>query len=232
MIPADTSASADRLSEATVRVAIVDDHESVLLGLRAACLEAGYEVVAVGLTVPDLLRALGTRPSDVVVLDLSIGDGLSVTHNVEAALRTGASVLVHSIADRTASVREALAAGAAGVIPKSASTSTVIAAIATVAAGGVLNNLEWASAIDADAEFSRARLTARERDVLHLYAVGLPLKLVAAELGIATPTAREYLDRVRAKYVQVGRPAPTKVDLLKRAVEDGILALGEKTDGR
>ena len=136
MIPADTSASADRLSEATVRVAIVDDHESVLLGLRAACLEAGYEVVAVGLTVPDLLRALGTRPSDVVVLDLSIGDGLSVTHNVEAALRTGASVLVHSIADRTASVREALAAGAAGVIPKSASTSTVIAAIATVAAGG------------------------------------------------------------------------------------------------
>ncbi|SMQ60350.1 response regulator [Agreia sp. VKM Ac-1783] len=232
MIPADETATADRLSEATVRVAIVDDHESVLLGLKAACLEAGYEVVAVGLTVPDLLRALGTRPSDVVVLDLSIGDGLSVTHNVEAALHSGASVLVHSIADRTASVREALAAGAAGVIPKSAATSTVIAAIATVAAGGVLNNLEWASAIDADAEFSRAKLTARERDVLHLYAAGLPLKLVAAELGIATPTAREYLDRVRAKYVQVGRPAPTKVDLLKRAVEDGILALGENTSGR
>jgi DNA-binding NarL/FixJ family response regulator len=212
---------------AAVRVAIVDDHESVLLGLKAACLEAGYEVVAVGLTVPDLVRALDSRPSDVVVLDLSLGDGLSITANVEAALATGAAVLVHSIADRTASVREALAAGAAGVIPKSAATSTVIAAIATVAGGGVLNNLEWASAIDADAEFSRARLTARERDVLHLYAAGLPLKLVALELGIAAPTAREYLDRVRAKYVQVGRPAPTKVDLLKRAVEDGILALGE-----
>jgi two-component system uhpT operon response regulator UhpA len=25
------------------------------------------------------------------------------------------------------------------------------------------------------------------------------------------------------KYVEVGRPAPTKVDLLRRAVEDGIL---------
>ena len=212
---------------AAVRVAIVDDHESVLLGLKAACLEAGYEVIAVGLTVPDLVRALDSRPSDVVVLDLSLGDGLSITANVEAALATGAAVLVHSIADRTASVREALAAGAAGVIPKSAATSTVIAAIATVAGGGVLNNLEWASAIDADAEFSRARLTARERDVLHLYAAGLPLKLVALQLGIAAPTAREYLDRVRAKYVQVGRPAPTKVDLLKRAVEDGILALGE-----
>jgi two-component system uhpT operon response regulator UhpA len=217
---------------AAVRVAIVDDHESVLLGLKAACLEAGYEVVAVGLSVPDLVRALGSRPADVVVLDLSLGDGLSITANVEAALATGAAVLVHSIADRTASVREALAAGAAGVIPKSAATSTVIAAIATVAAGGVLNNLEWASAIDADSEFSRARLTARERDVLHLYAAGLPLKLVALQLGIAAPTAREYLDRVRAKYVQVGRPAPTKVDLLKRAVEDGILALGENPGPR
>jgi DNA-binding NarL/FixJ family response regulator len=231
MFPPDKTVPAEHRPDSVVRVAIVDDHESVLLGLKAACLEAGYEVVAVGLTVPDLLRALGTRPSDVVVLDLSIGDGLSITHNVEAALATGASVLVHSIADRTASVREALA-GAAGVIPKSAATSTVIAAIATVAGGGVLNNLEWASAIDADAEFSRARLTARERDVLHLYAAGLPLKLVASQLGIATPTAREYLDRVRAKYVQVGRPAPTKVDLLKRAVEDGILALGENTGSR
>jgi hypothetical protein len=34
---------------------------------------------------------------------------------------------------------------------------------------------------------------------------------------------REYLDRIRTKYVEVGRPAPTKVDLLRRAVEDGIL---------
>ena len=33
----------------------------------------------------------------------------------------------------------------------------------------------------------------------------------------------EYLDRIRVKYVEVGRPAPTKVDLLRRAVEDGIL---------
>jgi two-component system uhpT operon response regulator UhpA len=62
--------------------------------------------------------------------------------------------------------------------------------------------------------------------VLHLYAAGLPLKLVALEMNIAVTTAREYLDRVRAKYVEVGRAAPTKVDLLKRAVEDGILLLG------
>lgn len=209
-----------------VRVAMVDDHESVLLGLRAACLDRGFEVVAVASTVADLVRQIDGRPVDVIVLDLSLGDGSSVAGNVAGALATGAAVLAHSVADRTPLIREAFAAGAAGVIPKSAAMATVMAAVATVSAGGVLNNLDWASALDADAEFSQVKLTVREREVLHLYAAGLPLKLVALEMNIAVTTAREYLDRVRAKYVEVGRAAPTKVDLLKRAVEDGILALG------
>ena len=93
-----------------------------------------------------------------------------------------------------------------------------------------LNNLEWASAIDADRDFARAQLGRREREILHLYASGLPLKLAAQQLGIGYSTAREYLDRIRAKYVEVGRPAPTKVDLLRRAVEDGILP-GLDNDG-
>ena len=206
-----------------IHVAIVEDHESVVLGLRSACDAAGYEVIFTSPTAADLVDQVLGRPCDVVVLDLSLGDGSRVRDNVKSAQATGAAVLVHSIADRAASVREALAAGAAGVIPKSAPMSTVMAAIATVARGEVLNNLEWASAIDADADFARAQLGPRERDVLHLYASGLPLKIVAQRLGIAHSTAREYLDRVRVKYVEVGRPAPTKVDLLRRAVEDGIL---------
>jgi two-component system uhpT operon response regulator UhpA len=190
-------------SRAPVRVAVVDDHESVRLGLKAACLDAGYEFILAAANAREL--------------------GGAVADNVKAAQGTGAAVLVHSIADRVASVREALAAGAAGVIPKSSATQTVMAAIATVARGDVLNNLEWATAIDADRDFAKAQLGRRERDVLHLYASGLPLKLVAQQLGIANSTAREYLDRIRVKYVEVGRPAPTKVDLLRRAVEDGIL---------
>jgi len=59
------------------------------------------------------------------------------------------------------------------------------------------------------------------------------LKAVAGQLGIANSTAREYLDRVRVKYVEIGRPAPTKLDLLRRAVEDGILpALEDDSDER
>jgi two-component system uhpT operon response regulator UhpA len=206
-----------------VRVAVVDDHESVRLGLKAAFLDDGYDFVLAAATVDELLEGLTGREVDVVVLDLSLGDGSTVTDNVKRVQGIGAAVLVHSIADRVASVREALAAGAAGVIPKSSATKTVLQAAATVARGEVLNNLEWATAIDADRDFSKAQLGRREREILHLYASGLPLKLAAEQLGIGYSTAREYLDRIRVKYVEVGRPAPTKVDLLRRAVEDGIL---------
>lgn len=216
-------ASSTSFTETPVRVGIVDDHESVRLGLQAACENAGYTVLFAAATAQALVNGLAGRTCDVIVLDLSLGDGSLVTDNVLLVQATGSAVLVHSIADRVASVREALAAGAAGVIPKSSPTTTVMAAVAAVARGDVLNNLEWATAIDADREFAKAQLGRRERDVLHLYASGLPLKMVAMQLGIAHSTAREYLDRIRVKYVEVGRPAPTKVDLLRRAVEDGIL---------
>ena len=78
--------------------------------------------------------------------------------------------------------------------------------------------------------FADAQLSSRERDVLRLYAAGLPLKAVAERLGVAYSTAKENITRIRVKYVEVGRPAPTKVDLLRRAVEDGILP-GLDNDG-
>lgn len=230
MAHAGVTESDEAATGSPVRVAVIDDHESVRLGLKSAFLEAGYEFVLAAPTVQDFVDHLDGREVDVVVLDLSLGDGSSVTDNVKRVQATGSAVLVHSIADRVASVREALAAGAAGVIPKSAATKTVLAAAATVARGEVLNNLEWATAIDADRDFAKAQLGRREREILHLYASGLPLKLAAQQLGIGYSTAREYLDRIRAKYVEVGRPAPTKVDLLRRAVEDGILP-GLEPDG-
>ena len=218
-------------SATPLKVAILDDHESVRLGLAAACREAGYEVVVTAGSAAALEAGLRDKAVDVVVLDLSVGDGSSITQNVKIAHMVGAAVLVHSIADRVASVREAIAAGAAGIIPKSAPMASVVVAVAQVARGEMLPNPEWASAIDADQSFSRAQLGRRERDVLHLYASGLPLKAVAAQLGISYATAREYLNRVRLKYMEAGRPAPTKVDLLRRAVEDGILSGLEPDEG-
>ena len=162
-----------------------------------------------------------------VVLDLTLGDGTTVTENVRHLVADGSSVIIHSVADRPAAVREALAAGAAGVVSKASPIGDVIAAIRTVARGEPLNNIEWASAVEGDRAFADAQLSTREREVLRLYAAGLPLKVVADRLGVAYSTAKENITRVRVKYVEVGRPAPTKVDLLRRAMEDGILERSE-----
>src|SRR6187431_3718641 len=209
------------------RVALIDDHESVRLGLEAACARAQKVVVFSGSNVTGYLdwRAFSAAPpADVVVLDLTLGDGTTVTENVQRLVHDGSSVIIHSVADRPAAVREALAAGAAGIVSKSSPIGDVIAAIGTVARGEPLNNVEWASAVEGDRAFANAALSARERDVLRLYAAGLPLKVVAERLGIAYSTAKENITRVRVKYIDVGRPAPTKVDLLRRAMEDGLLS--------
>lgn len=210
------------------RVALIDDHESVRLGLELAWERAnGGNVVFSGSTVGSYLSwrsSTGAASADVVVLDLTLGDGTTVTENVTALVSDGASVVIHSVADRPAAVREALAAGAAGVVSKSSALDDVLDAIRTVARGEALNNVEWASAVEGDRAFADAQLSVRERDVLRLYATGLPLKAVAERLGVAYSTAKENITRVRVKYVEVGRPAPTKVDLLRRAMEDGIVA--------
>lgn len=210
------------------RVALIDDHESVRLGLEAACERDGAQTVVFSdSTVGAYLEwrcSTGAPPADVVVLDLTLGDGTTVTENVTALVADGASVVIHSVADRPAAVREALAAGAAGVVSKSSALDDVLDAIRTVAQGDALNNVEWASAVDGDRAFADAQLSQREREVLRLYAAGLPLKVVAERLGVAYSTAKENITRIRVKYVDVGRPAPTKVDLLRRAMEDGIVS--------
>ncbi|WP_156760928.1 response regulator transcription factor [Microbacterium karelineae] len=206
-------------------VALIDDHESVRLGLHSALDGNGFVVMFSGATVTEYVRARrarGQRPADIVLLDLTLGDGTTVTENV-SRLAWQSNVIIHSVADRPAIVREALAAGAVGVVSKASPLGEVVASVRTVASGETLDNVEWASAVESDVDFADAQLSGRERDVLRLYAAGLPMKAVAERLGIAFSTARENLRRVRGKYVEVGRPAPTKVDLLRRAIEDGIV---------
>ena len=208
------------------RVALIDDHESVRLGLEAASSGAGFDVAFSGVSVTDYMawRAGSmAAPVDVVVLDLTLGDGVSVSENVERLVLDGSCVIIHSVADRPGVVREALFAGATGIVNKSAPIDDVVNAVRTVAAGDTLDNVDWAAVVDRDREFADAQLSVRERSVLRLYAAGLPLKTVAEQLGIAYSTAKENITRIRVKYVEVGRPAPTKVDLLRRAMEDGLI---------
>ena len=212
--------------EKQICVAVVDDHDAIRFAFKAACSEYGFDFCASAGSVNELLQANPNMRCDVVVMDLSLADGSIVAENVTKILKTGAQVVVFSIADKQNLVRAALKAGAATLVPKSQSMDDLAAAIRLVAAGVYVNTLQTAAAIDSDTEFKDAALSPREREVLSLYASGFALKQVAAELDIKISTAKEHIDRVRTKYSTVGRTASTKTELLVRAIEDGILDEG------
>lgn len=207
-----------------VRVAIVDDHEAVRLGFAGSCEQFAFELVGSAGTVPELLQQIAGKDCEVVVTDLSLADGSLVSDNVQQLVEAGPAVLIFSIADKPSLMRSALRAGATAIVPKSHPMADLAEAIRLASQGVIINNPETSAMIDADQSFKEASLSAREREVLSLYASGMSLKQVAYQLQIKPSSAKEHIDRVRVKYAKLGREAATKVDLFRRAIEDGILS--------
>ncbi len=207
-----------------IRVAIVDDHEAIRLGFGNYCIQQNVELVGSAATVDELLEQIQGKDCAVVVTDLSLSDGSSVTENVSRLVAAGPAVLIFSIADKPSLMRAAVRAGATAIVPKSQPMEALFQAIELASQGAIINNAETTATIDSDAPFKEASLSAREREVLSLYASGMSLKQVAYQLQIKQSSAKEHIDRVRVKYAKLGRQAATKVDLFKRAVEDGIIS--------
>jgi DNA-binding NarL/FixJ family response regulator len=209
-----------------VSVIIVDDHEAIRLALATVCDQNNFKLLASTESVAEALNLCSGKLPDVAVLDLSLSDGSKVEENVKHLVEKGIAVLVFSIADKAHLVRDALKAGAAALVPKSHSMSELVETIRMAATGMLVNNLQTTAAIDADQEFTSAKLSPREQEVLFLYASGLALKQVAYSLNITVSTAKEHIDRVRNKYATIGRPAVNKTELLLRAIEDGLIEEG------
>ncbi len=202
------------------RIGVVDDHAAVNLGV-AALLAGLDDLVLVGAapTVDVLLEAAPAL--DLVVLDLSLGDASTPAANVARLVEAGARVLAYTSGAEARLVRECARAGVVGVIRKSAAPEVLVAAIRAALRGEVVATADWAAAIDADVH--SAGLTVRERQVLELYASGEKADRVARVLGISRETVLDHVRRIRVKYAAVDRAAPTKVDLYRRAVEDGMI---------
>ena len=73
----------------------------------------------------------------------------------------------------------------------------------------------------------RPRLAPRQREVLVAYVAGSDLlPTVARELGMDRETLKTHLRRIKEKYSAVDRPASTRLELYRRAVEDGFVSGG------
>ncbi len=76
-------------------------------------------------------------------------------------------------------------------------------------------------------DLPRPALTTREVEVLRTWLLLDSKPAVGAELRISLGTVNTHLTRIRAKYADLGRPAPTKAGLVARAVQDDIISLDE-----
>ncbi|MFT3660230.1 MAG: response regulator transcription factor [Gordonia sp. (in: high G+C Gram-positive bacteria)] len=210
-------------------IGVVEDHPVIVDGLRATLTAHSHlRIVASSSTVDALLSGLAAEATttrlDLVVLDLhGLPDGSTPAANIAALHAAGiANVLVYTYGERRDLVQEAARAGALAVIRKTERSDVVADAIRRAADGESVASMDWAAAIDADAEF-RPRLSPRESEVLELYASGETAPRVADLLQVKEYTVREYIKRVKEKYAAVGRPVYTKFDLRTVAREDGIL---------
>ncbi len=212
----------DPTSRPVLKVALVEDHEIVAFGF--AELLRSYpdiDVVTVAATVPDL--NIGVTPVDLVVLDLRLGDGSSAVDNIENLQAQGVKILVLTGAEDPSLIRGAARAGVLGIIRKSQPLEELVTAIRDAAAGLAVASADWAAALDSDTSLANAGLSAREQEILALYASGEKAQSVAYLTQLSLSTVTHYVSRIRAKYANVGRPAHTKVDLHRRATEDGLL---------
>lgn len=209
------------------RVALIDDHEIVAHGFaNLFSTIPNVLVVATVTTVTELLESAAAKTCiDLVILDLRLSDGSTVTTNVDRLRAAGAQVLAFTGGDDAQLMRAAARSGVLGVVRKSESVGVLLDAVTRAAAGETIASTEWAAALDGDPDLSDAGLSPREREVLGLYAAGAKAPLVASRTGLSELTVIDYIRRVRSKYERVGRPANTKIDLYIRALEDGILPI-------
>lgn len=207
------------------RVALIDDHEIVARGFAALFSSIpGIEVAASVASVDELLEPLTAfEPVDLAILDLRLSDGSTVYDNVERLRAADVEVLAFTAGDDANAMRAAARCGVLGVVCKSEPAAVLIDAVTHAASGQPVASTAWAAALDGDPELADAGLSPREREVLSLYASGAQAPLVAEKTGLTESTVVDYIRRVRSKYGRVGREANTKVDLYKRALEDGIL---------
>ncbi len=184
-----------------VRVLIADDHAIVRAGLRAVLKgEVGMELVGEASGGEEALSLVEALRPDILVLDLSMPDldGIQVTRQVQSSA-PGVRVLILTVHEDEALLREAMRAGAAGYILKHAAEAELISAIHTVQMGETYIHPRLVRSLLVEPErqvlptpLPETLLTPRELDVLGLIVQGYTNRQIAEELKLSVRTVEGY----------------------------------------
>jgi DNA-binding NarL/FixJ family response regulator len=223
------------VSEAPVRVLLVDDDDLMRAGLRAVLSsDSRVEVVGEagsGRAAVERVRAL--RP-DLVLMDVRMPDldGIAATREVTSA-SPEVKVVILTTFEQDDYIFGALNAGASGFLLKRSGPEELLAAIQTVAAGdSLLSPSVTRTVIDRMArqptpEIGPSRLldelTPREHEVLVLLARGLSNSEISAELVIEESTVKTHVKRILMKLRLRDR-----IQAVVFAYESGLIQPGPK----
>ena len=214
------------MSEAQIRVMLVDDQELIRTGFRLVLLaEPGIDVVAEAADGEAALAELARleaegRGCDVVLMDVRMPgmNGIEATGRIVAE-HPHTRVLVLTTFDLDEYATGAIQAGASGFLLKDARPDDLVDAIQRVAAGDAamapsvtrrlieqIRQTEPAGrprdehpAVAAEPGEVFEVLTERELDVLRLIADGLNNSEISAELFLSESTVKTHVGRVLAK---------------------------------
>lgn len=212
---------------APLRIYLIDDHPVVREGFaRAVADEPDMKVVGQAATASEGLAEAKDVHPDIVLVDLNLPDRDGP--ELIAALREAipeAKLVVVSGYDDDYRVAEALRAGAHGYLVKTSTLSELIDGIRTAASGGTPLSARLADAVlramrkpGKHNSGTIEALTAREVQVLRLFATGLSTREVAANLGISPKTVETHRIRI---YEKLG--CKSVVDLTRIAVRTGLV---------
>ena len=189
-----------------IRVMIADDHQLFAEGLSQALSSLpDTRVVGVVNSGPDLDEALLTQPAEVSIVDIEMpgGDGIDTIERLGHRSRA-IVVSMHASDEQRARAEKA---GAVGFFSKAVPLTTLAAAVRAVADGKNLLELSDEERDDlletyreAQLDPGAASLTAREREILQLLAVGVSATDELAErLYISQKTVKNHLASIFQK---------------------------------
>ncbi len=210
------------------RIVLADDHPIVLNGLRNL-LESESDLVIIGEATsgPAALRLiLDTRP-DIALVDISMQgmSGILLARRL-AEEAPDIKVMVLTLHEDRAYLREALDAGARGYIVKRSAAANLVSAIRAVIAGGVyidpaiMKRVLDRSPVSDQVQASKSGdLTEREAEVLRLSSRGLTNKEISHQIGVGVKTIETFKSRGLAKL-----EIKSRAELLRYASRVGWLA--------
>jgi DNA-binding NarL/FixJ family response regulator len=204
-----------------IRVLLVDDH-----GLFRAALgsrldqEDGIAVVGQAGTAQRAVAAARGLQPDVILLDLVL-PGRSGQDAIPDLLKVSpsANILVVSSQTQLSAVRQAIAAGARGYVPKRASDTELVEAILRAASGEqyVDPDLGAQLAVNGSAP-ALEPISGRERDVLHLLALGHTNQEIGKRLFVSVRTVETHRAHIMRKL-----GLETRAELVLFALANGLI---------